>query len=184
MDNKFTEAKIYLIKCKNNENLVYVGSTTDTLYNRLRSHKSHAKKTPNRLIYKTINDEWDNWFISLYELYPCNNKVELCKREGEVIRLLGTLNVKIEGRSHLEWRTDNKDKISQYYYAKQEAILKQKKEYYLKNREKILKEKKEYYDNNKRFISLKNKERYINNKYIKPHQAQPQEQDAQQAQPV
>jgi hypothetical protein len=170
MSNKFMEAKIYIIKCKNDENLTYVGSTTDTLYNRLRSHKSHAKIKGNTLIYKTINNDWENWDISLYENYPCNNKQELQKREGDVIRLIGTLNTKIEGRTHAEWRHDNKDKISQYYQNKQEAILKQKKEYYLANRDKILNEKKEYYNINKSIISLKSKQRYISKKNIKGQQ--------------
>ena len=26
-------------------------------------------------------DDWDNWYIELYENFPCNNKEELNKRE-------------------------------------------------------------------------------------------------------
>jgi hypothetical protein len=28
----------------------------------------------NRLLYIEVNDDWDNWYIELYENYPCNNK--------------------------------------------------------------------------------------------------------------
>jgi len=33
------------------------------------------------------------------EEYPCNEKDELCRREGEVIRLLSTMNYNIGGRA-------------------------------------------------------------------------------------
>jgi hypothetical protein len=34
----------------------------------------------------------DNWYIELHSYYPCNNKEELIKREGEVMREIATLN--------------------------------------------------------------------------------------------
>jgi hypothetical protein len=153
----YSNAKIYTIKCKNDDKLIYVGSTIQPLSVRWGGHKAVCKmeKHKNRLIYKTINEKWDDWEINLYEEYPCENKEQLKKREGEVIREIGSLNTKIEGRTQKE-----------YYDNKQESILKQKKVYYYANRDKILEHKKVYYIDNKNIISFKNKARYIHKKNI------------------
>ena len=41
--------------------------------------------------------------MELHELYPCNTKQELNRREGEVIREIGTLNKYIAGRTKKEY---------------------------------------------------------------------------------
>ncbi len=41
--------------------------------------------------------------------YSCNNVEELWKREGEIIRLIGTLNSRIEGRGTKQYYIDNAD---------------------------------------------------------------------------
>ena len=69
----------------------------------------------------------DNFYIELIENFPCENVELLRKREGELIRELGTLNSRIERRTSKEWREENKD------------IRKEKRE---KNRDEILKKKK------------------------------------------
>ncbi len=45
-------------------------------------------------LYRIINGEWDDWYIELYQPYPCNNREELQQREREIIRLIGNLNVR------------------------------------------------------------------------------------------
>ncbi len=57
-------------------------------------HKACNKTEKNMKfkLYVEVNNDWSNWYIELYENYPCNNREELCKREGEIIRLIGTLN--------------------------------------------------------------------------------------------
>jgi Uri superfamily endonuclease len=164
---KYNEGKIYLLKCKNDPNLIYVGSTINTLYNRLKCHRADSKLKPNTLLYKTINNDWDNWTITLYENYKCETKQQLQKREGEIIRLFGTLNTKIEGRTHKEYYDENRN-----------AVLKQKKEYYTANRDKILESKKAYYNDNKKIISMKSKARYIYNKHTKHHYSNIKNEDA------
>ncbi len=170
----YEKGKIYTIRCRTDDKLIYVGSTIQPLAVRWGGHKAVCKmeKHKNRLIYKTINENWDNWYIELYEEYPCENKEQLNKREGEVIRQIGSLNVCIPNRTTKEWRFDNKDKINQYYQDKQQDILKQKKEYYIANRDKILKSKKVYYNDNKNIISIKCKERYLSKKNITPQAVQ------------
>ena len=134
----YNKGKIYTLRCRTDDALIYVGSTIQHLCDRLASHKRDSrteisKKCP---LYRTINNDWDNWYIELYEEYPCDNREQLCKREGEVIRLIGTLNSKIEGRTNKEWYNDNKEKKKKYYEDNKEKISKQKKEYYENNKEK------------------------------------------------
>ena len=151
----YQQGKIYTIRCRTDDTLIYVGSTMQSLSKRWGGHKVHSKEESrkNRLIYTTINGDWDNWYIELYELYPCSCKAELCKKEGEIIRLIANLNVKIEGRTQKEYRDNNKEKIAE-----------KKKERYEENKEKIAEQKKEYRDNNKEKIAEKLKEWYEANK--------------------
>ncbi len=147
----YNNSKIYTIRCRTDDTLIYVGHTTQPLSVRWGEHKRVSKRTDKEhyIIYKTINNEWDNWYIELYELYPCNTKEELCKKEGEIIRLIGNLNMKITGRTNKEWREDNKEHISTY-----------NKKLYEVNKEKRAEQQKEWYEANKEKLSLKAKERY------------------------
>jgi len=61
-----------------------------------------------------VNNNWENWYIELYEEYPCDKKQLLDKKEGEIIRLIGTLNKNIAGRTLKEWVKDNPEKIQAY----------------------------------------------------------------------
>jgi len=149
----YSNGKIYTIRCKNDVNLKYVGSTTQPLAKRWWGHKVKSSYKPNYLIYKTINNEWDNWYIELYENFPCNSKEELNKREGEVIREIGNLNKRIEGRTKQEYREANKEKTKEYMKEYREAnkeILREiKKEYREKNKDTMKEYKKQYYIENK-----------------------------------
>ena len=109
----YNKGKIYTIRCRTDDTLIYVGSTIQPLSVRIGGHKIKSRdiKHQYRLIYKTINNNWDNWYIELYEPYPCENKEQLCRREGEVIRSIATLNSEIAGRTKKEHYEDNKDKL-------------------------------------------------------------------------
>jgi len=51
-------------------------------------------------------------YIELIEAYPCNNKEELCKREGEVMRATeNTVNKQLAGRTQKQYNKDNKEAI-------------------------------------------------------------------------
>jgi len=146
----YSKGKIYTIRCRTDDTLIYVGSTIQPLSVRKGGHKNKSLdiKYQNRLIYKTINNNWDNWYIELYEEYPCENKEQLGKREGEVIRLIGTLNSRIEGRTKREYYEDNMNKIveqmKQFYKANKENKLEYQKTYYEKNRERIIEQRRQY----------------------------------------
>jgi hypothetical protein len=36
-------------------------------------------------------EDWDDWYIELFENFTCDGKEELDKREGRVIREIGTI---------------------------------------------------------------------------------------------
>ena len=106
--------------------------------------------------------------IELLENYPCENKEELLKKEGEHIRNNDCVNKRIAGRTNKEWREDNKKHLKEY--AKEycennrEKIVKRNKKYREDNREKLLEQKKEYYQINKEYIKEKAKEYNKENK--------------------
>ena len=161
----YNKGKIYTIRCRIDETLIYVGSTIQPLSVRIGGHKINSRdiKRQNMLIYKTINNNWDDWYIELYEDYPCENKEQLCKREGEVIRDIGTLNTRIEGRTLKEYTEDNKDKIAIKQKTYRENNKDKSREYfkerYEQNKDEILEYCKERYGQNKDDIAIKNKEK-------------------------
>ena len=110
IDERYKRGKIYTIRCRYDDTLIYVGSTIDTLAKRMGGHKNKSTKVIYPL-YKKINNDWDNWFIELYENYPCNNKQELLKREGEVTRQIGNLNKQIASRTKSQYYEDNKETL-------------------------------------------------------------------------
>jgi hypothetical protein len=96
---------------------------------------------------------FDLFYIELFELYPCNSKIELEKREGEVIREIGTLNEKIAGRTNDEYYKDNLDKYKEnhklYYEENKDKIREQQTEYALEHKEDKQKYDYEYRSTNK-----------------------------------
>ena len=141
-DNKYKNGKIYTIRYRNDDSLIYVGSTTQPLYKRWHQHKLDSIKQQREKIklYQKFNEtDINNWYIELYEDCPCERKEELNKREGEVIRNIGTLNKRIAGRSNKEYREDNKDMLAEkdkkYREANKDIISKKYKEYEKKYRE-------------------------------------------------
>ena len=56
----------------------------------------------------------DKFYIELVEDCPCGNIEHLRKREGELIRQMGTLNKRIDGRTKAEYSQDNREKKLQH----------------------------------------------------------------------
>jgi hypothetical protein len=55
-------------------------------------------------------------------MFPCDRKMQLCQREGEVTKHTGTLNKNIAARTQKEHKGDNKDKIKEYYTQNKDKI--------------------------------------------------------------
>lgn len=187
----YSNGKIYTIRFANDDRLVYVGSTIQSLSKRLYDHKTHSSSSVFQFVEQDIDQNWDNCYIELYELYPCETKDQLCKREGEIIRKFKNdstflvINLEIAGRTRKEYYMENKqkilDKAKMFYQANKESILtyskikytkeKRKKQnynknYYIKNQEILQGKAKEYVKQNKESILLKSKDRYQKNKHL------------------
>ena len=63
------------------------------------------------LYQKMWETDFNNWYIELYEIFPCDNKEQLNKREGEIIREIATLSKNIAGRTIKEYYEQNKGNI-------------------------------------------------------------------------
>jgi hypothetical protein len=129
----YSKGKIYTIRCRTDDTLIYVGGTIQPLCERKASHKKDSKsqneKIRNRLLYSKINGDWTDWYIELHSFYPCSCKEELDRREGELIREIGTLNDRIAGRTRKEHYQDNKERIKQYSKDHYKNNADKKKEY-------------------------------------------------------
>ncbi len=131
----YKNGKIYTVRF-HNSNEIYVGSTTQSLAVRFGGHKKSNLSSIYRLINNKYNGNWEDCYYELYENYSCNNKEELCKKEGEVIRLFkndenyNCINCRIAGRDlkeyNRQYRENNLDKEKERY-----------KIYYDNNKEKI-----------------------------------------------
>lgn len=125
----YSKGKIYCIRSFQTDD-VYVGSTTQTLSQRLGKHKVSYKlylkgKAKYVTAYKIL--KYDDYYIELITLYPCSCKAELEAEEGKFIREWDCVNKTIIGRTKKQWHFDNKDKKKEY-----------DKQYYIDNKDKII----------------------------------------------
>lgn len=153
--NKFHNGKIYAIRSYQTP-LFYIGSTRDALHKRLYSHRALYETHKNGKTsaeYRHANKilQYEDHYIELLEDFKCENKQQLCKREGELMRLHkdNCVNTSIAGRTKKEYDTDNIEKLKDY-----------RSEYYSNNSEKIKNYNKERYINNAEIILNKNKQKY------------------------
>jgi len=152
MNEKYKDGKIYKITHIDNEKIIYIGSTIETLNVRYSGHR----KDDTCSFYKYVKNNYECNYalfkIELIELYPCNSKKELELYEGTFIKKYKNqseytvINMRIAGRSKKQWAVDNIEHVKEH-----------KKEYREKNSEKLKEKNKEYYQNNKELLNVKNK---------------------------
>jgi hypothetical protein len=152
----YSKGKIYKLWSPS-KNLVYYGSTIQTLSQRLAKHKNHYKTYKNDDVNKISAHlilECEDYKIELLEEYPCNNKSQLDKREGEYQKNNECVNCYIAGRTLKELYQDNKEE------KKNKA-----NEYRKNNLEKRRDYDKQRYQNEERKKSMKeNQKRYRDKK--------------------
>ena len=124
----YKNGKIYCIRSPNTDK-VYIGSTTQPLSKRFYKHKADYS------VYKNLGKkntksyeifDCGDAYIELIEEHPCENKMLLNKREGEVMREMDCVNRKLEGRKKQEYGRDNKDyfnKLKREYRARTKKIV-------------------------------------------------------------
>jgi len=154
----YEQAKIYKLWSPQGDE-IYIGSTTQSLALRKAGHK-HRQNCCCKILFQ----KYDDVRIELIEEFPCKNKMELERREGELIRTNDCVNRCIAGRTHKEYRKDNKEQIREYYEKNKQKLLEYQKEYREKNKEQIREKQKEYCEDNKEKIREKQKEYRENNR--------------------
>jgi hypothetical protein len=116
----YQNGKIYKIWSPQG-NEIYIGSTVNSLAKRLGHHKS-VRDCRSRYLF----ENYDDVRIELIEEYPCDNKIQLNKKEGEHIRENTCLNRCIAGRTPKEckkvWRENNKEYNNEYYENNKERL--------------------------------------------------------------
>ena len=148
----YSKGKIYKI-LNNIDDEIYVGSTIETLGQRMAKHRRNMKTTPHYKLYKHMHELGvESFYIELVENCPCNDVYELRAREGHYIRQIGTLNKRIEGRTHKEWCADNCEYLLAQQKKYRDTHKEGMKQYRKDNKEHIQQVVKQYFENNKDVI--------------------------------
>lgn len=114
---RYQNGKIYAIRSNETDD-VYIGSTCLSLAKRLYKHRDYMRQytkagTHYMTSFKIL--EYADHYIELIELYPCNSKMELERREGQIMREHDTrVNKHLPGRDEKEYRETNKERIAAY----------------------------------------------------------------------
>jgi hypothetical protein len=109
-------------------NDIYIGSTCDTLGRRYARHKTDFINNSNnckaRKLYKLMDEiGFERFLIKKICDYPCENLFELKHGEGKYICEMGTLNMRIAGRTQKEYQqTTEYKKYHKQYHQKPEYI--------------------------------------------------------------
>jgi hypothetical protein len=182
---------VYKIITDVNPEIMYIGSTTQTLSKRMAAHRSVFKKwnvdNPNVRVTSIfpffLEYGLENFKIVEIERYEIEDIQMLRKYEQEHIELNPNCVNKIRAfgslidknyykEKHREWYNKNREVVSEkakdYYIINRDKILKQKKEinkdYYKKNKDYYIEHNKNYYEKNKDFLKEKSKNNYKKNK--------------------
>ena len=165
--------QIYRIKSLQTDK-IYIGSTKNTLKNRLSQHKRTYKiwVKDNTKKYLTSFEilKFNDYVIELIETCVFIDNAEKLKKEGYYIKLNIEIcvNKVIAGRTKTEYYESNKDQIieksKQYKEANKEQLAEAKKQYYELNKDQIIEKNKQYYVLNKDRKSEENKQYYELNK--------------------
>ena len=161
----YQKGKIYKLWSPS-KNLVYYGSTVQTLSQRLAGHivyyKNYEKTNHYYSSFKIL--ECEDYKIELIEEYPCNNKQQLLKKEGEYIKANECVNKQIAGRTKKEYKIDTKEQKSKYdkIYQKinEERRKEQSSQYRKNNKDKLTQaKKKDYQEHREHYLELSKKYR-------------------------
>ena len=153
----FSKGKIYCIRNNINDE-IYIGSTCQSLSQRMAQHRKAMTANQRMKLYKSMKELGrENFYIELLEECPCENFIQLTKREGELIREHNSeLNHMINGRTKKEYQEENKEYWNEW-----------KRNHYEENKERISEQRKTYRENNKEKLNEKQREWYTENKHKK-----------------
>lgn len=157
----YANGKIYALRTHKGDE-VYIGSTIRPLSERFWSHKNIKQ---NGTTSKSLFEKYDDVYIELIELFPCETKAQLNRREGEIMLGFGNKIVnrciagltKKEGdakyrakyketclEKQAKYRDENCDKIKEYREVNREKINANQREQWAKNRAELNAKQREY----------------------------------------
>jgi len=134
----YSNTIIYKIQHQDNEDLLYVGHTTDFTkrkYDHKKCCNNPNSKAYNYKLYKMIRDNgnWECFSMIEIKKFPCNNANEASAEEDRIMREMKANMNSIRPPTGLtkqeykkQWRIDNADKIKD-----------ESKQYRIDNRDKI-----------------------------------------------
>jgi len=143
----YSNGKVYAIRSHQTPD-VYIGTTTQTLAQRLGGHRTdYARYKAGKFRYVTSFEllNYIDHYIELLENYPCRDKNELERKEGEYIRSMECVNKFIPGRTRKEWLVDNKEHVSRYREQYRENNKSEIHQYYENDKENNHRKMKQYY---------------------------------------
>ena len=101
IDLRYQRGKIYTIRCYDDDKLIYVGSTIEKLSTRMAKHRYTKDCSLSQYVIDNFNGNWKNWYIELYEEYPCDNK-ELLEKKEKVECQCGSIVCKGDIKRHVK----------------------------------------------------------------------------------
>ena len=108
----YANGKVYVIRNRAaGDGVVYVGSTTQALCERMNQHRRDMKRHPDWKLYKLMADVGVQHFhVELLADFRCERREQLMAEEGRHIRALRPeCNTIIAGRTAKEWRSDRRE---------------------------------------------------------------------------
>ena len=145
---------IYKIQHTENEDLLYVGHTTD-FTKRKSSHKITSMNPKHKQhgfkVYKMIRDNggWDSFKMLEIKKYPCNDKHEA---EAEEDRIMKEMKATMNSRGAVRDVVKAKEIRKVYKENHKEAIAIKEREYRENHREQYANHWKNYYESNKNIM--------------------------------
>ena len=143
----YKNGKIYKI-LNDIEDDIYVGSTCQSLSQRMAKHRTKVNTYTTPLYMKMRELGVGHFYIELIEECPCDNVEQLRAVEGKNIREFGTINRRIEQRTNAQYYQDNKAEIYKrgrdWINKNSEYVKEWKRQYYIKNYDKIQEQRKQY----------------------------------------
>ena len=150
---KYENGKIYKIVC-NTTKTIYIGSTVNTLCERLSGHKYDYinNETSKKNLSSSKVLENNDFEIFLIKLFPCNTREELLMEERRFIEELECVNQTVPIRTneesaelrkqrkknwHAKNRESNNEKQNLYREKNKEVMQEKERIYYKENVEKI-----------------------------------------------
>ena len=151
----YSKCCIYKIEHLEDENLVYVGHTTNWDKRKCEhKHRCNSEKSDkhNLKLYQMMreNGGWEMFKMIEVEKYPCSDKREAEKRETEVMKELKSNMNMIKSYLTEEEKNEYKKKANVKYYRGHKTIISENSKTYRQNNKEVIQErKKQYYDKNK-----------------------------------